>query len=524
MDDEDEYDIKERIFHNTVREYVIFLLLFLILYILSFNIIGYFRRKDREDYFTIDEDEATVYKVSLYLSTFALSVSICAVLLLPFSIVSNEVLLRFPKSYYVKWLNHSLIQGLWNLVFLFSNTSLFAFLPFAYLFTESEGFIGYRRGVRSRVYETITVLCLLAVVVFGLTYVIYAFIDTGQTGFLSPHNFWSYYLPFLYSCMSFLGVLMLLLCTPLGFIRLFGIVSRLLVKPQFLRNTNEEYESTVMYEELLVRRLKVAEKTGKSCIQPEPMCSVQNMSSEDSALFGLQNGALQTGLKERLEQLKQKKAFLQKQKATSSFQRNIVYPVAMLALLALTVITIILVLFNSLQLLVGIKALPKSTAQFTLGLTSLSKLGTLGAGIEVMVIAYMAVTSCVGFYSVPILCKMRPQSHKTPLSLLIANCALFVVLSSALPLLSRILGITNFDLLGDFGKIEWLGNFKIVFLYNILFASVTTLCFVKQLTAPVCKELLGRIKSVLSLFHNKNSHFKRPILIQSSQTHSMKED
>jgi len=30
-------------------------------------------------------------------------------------------------------------------VFLFSNLSLFVLLPFAYLFTESEGFTGYRK-------------------------------------------------------------------------------------------------------------------------------------------------------------------------------------------------------------------------------------------------------------------------------------------------------------------------------------------------------------------------------------------
>ncbi|KFM56962.1 Protein LMBR1L, partial [Stegodyphus mimosarum] len=40
----------------------------------------------------------------------------------------------------------------------------------------------------------------------------------------------SYYLPFLYSCVSFIGVLMLLLCTPVGFARLFTVMSDLLVK------------------------------------------------------------------------------------------------------------------------------------------------------------------------------------------------------------------------------------------------------------------------------------------------------
>lgn len=31
--------------------------------------------------------------------------------------------------------------------------------------------------------------------------------------------------------------------------------------------------------------------------------------------------------------------------------------------------------------------------------------------------------------------------------------------------------MTNFDLLGDFGRIEWLGNFKLVLFYNLIFAT-----------------------------------------------------
>lgn len=68
-------------------------------------------------------------------------------------------------------------KGLWNHVFLFSNLSMFVLLPFAYLFTESEGFSGHRKGLMARVYETFTVLSLLAMVVLGLTYVISALID-----------------------------------------------------------------------------------------------------------------------------------------------------------------------------------------------------------------------------------------------------------------------------------------------------------------------------------------------------------
>lgn len=54
-------------------------------------------------------------------------------------------------------------------------------------------------------------------------------------------------------------------------------------------------------------------------------------------------------------------------------------------------------------------------------------------------------------------------------------------------------GITNFDLLGEFGEIEWLGNFQIVFLYNLIFGTATTLCVVNKFTGTVRRELFARL-------------------------------
>lgn len=59
--------------------------------------------------------------------------------------MSNEVLLLYPTNVYLEWLNGMLIQGLWSLVFLFSNIGLFLMLPFAHLFIEAEGFSGKKR-------------------------------------------------------------------------------------------------------------------------------------------------------------------------------------------------------------------------------------------------------------------------------------------------------------------------------------------------------------------------------------------
>ncbi|KAG9348040.1 hypothetical protein JZ751_004060 [Albula glossodonta] len=139
--DEDDVTIREQNFHSQVREYIICFLLFAVLYIVSYFIITRYKRKtdDHED------EDAVVNRISLYLCTFTLAVSAGAVLLLPFSIISNEILLSFPKNYYIQWLNGSLIHGLWNLVSLFSNLCLFVLMPFAYFFLESEGFAGSKK-------------------------------------------------------------------------------------------------------------------------------------------------------------------------------------------------------------------------------------------------------------------------------------------------------------------------------------------------------------------------------------------
>lgn len=52
------------------------------------------------------------------------------------------------------------------------------------------------------------------------------------------------------------------------------------------------------------------------------------------------------------------------------------------------------------------------------------------------------------------------------------------------------LGITRFDLLGDFGRYNWLGNFYVVFLYNMLFAGLTSASLIKTVTWAVQRELI----------------------------------
>ena len=475
-------NLEEQAFHNTVREYIIFLLLFGVLYVASYFVLRGYLHSDKDEDLE-GKGEVMVRRVSLGVCTFALTVSVGAALLLPISVLSNEILLLYPSSYYVKWLNSSLISGLWNHVFLFSNLSIFVLLPFAYFFSESEG-IGGQQGLVGRIYEAFIVQTLLAVIVLGMAFVLCALVDKSQSAVELFFDVWNY-LPFLYSCLSFLGVVLLLLCTPLGFARLFTVLGQVIVKPNFLSDVNDEYYA-VLFEE--------------SCLRKK----------YDSPHKQLGDGSHRDEIEGRLRNLEIRRLQLNQQRLSSPILRRLVYPLAMVLLLVLTTTALLNVVQNTLQLLVGIKSLPLSTSgQGTLGLTSLTKLGVVGALIEVALIGYLMAASTVGLYTLPFLRAIRPTARATPLTRLIVNCGLVLVLSSALPLLSRILGISNFDLLGNYGRIEWLGNFYLVLLYNLIFAFTAGICLAKKVTNSLLIELWRRLKLIgISSASNHNHHHR----------------
>ena len=468
-----------------------------------------------------------MYRISLWMCTFSLAVSIGTALLLPFSIVTNEVLILYPDSYYIQWLNDSLIQSLWSYVFVLTNISLFILLPFAYFFTESEGFSGSRRGITARVYETFVVLFLLSILVLGMTYLVCALMGYDDMGLSNLFTLWQY-LPFLYSCVSFFGVLLLLVCTPLGIVNLFTVLGEVITKPHILRNTQEEYEETKL-EEMCLRNKIDSHKSQSTPHSPSksksmPSLTALNQMSQHSVQYmplnqnhntyqpylsyrqnafdinykqniDRQNSPTLKDMELSLTQLESFRKDLEKKLRFGWIRRHLGYPIAMLALMCLTAVAALNVVQNTLELLVGIKALPLSTTEhFVLGIASLSKMGPIGAGVEIVLILYMWCASVVGLYKIPLIGRLRPRLHETLFTQVIGNCAVVLVLSSALPLLSRSVGITNFDLLGNFGRIEWLGNFYVVLFQNCVFAITAALCLTTKIVTAVSRELFKRFK------------------------------
>lgn len=98
--------------------------------------------------------------------------------------------------------------------------------------------------------------------------------------------------------------------------RLFDVVGQFLIKPQFLRDINEEYFTCAFEEECLRRRLKHVQSTGKSYVSPAPIAVSSNGPfAQDEfelpeGLLKLKNGKLQAGLGAKLTEVELKRKVL----------------------------------------------------------------------------------------------------------------------------------------------------------------------------------------------------------------------
>ncbi|KAG9476424.1 hypothetical protein GDO78_003138 [Eleutherodactylus coqui] len=339
-------------------------------------------------------------------------------------------------------------------------------MPFAFFFLESEGFAGLKKGIKARILETVVMLILLALLIFGIVWVASALIDNSSASMESLYDLWEFYLPYLYSCISLMGCLLLLLCTPVGLSRMFTVMGQLLVKPTILEDLDEQMYIVTLQEEALQRKLN----GGNSAVD---------------------NNAKR--IEHDLMNAKAMKSKLERRKKASAWERNLVYPAVMILLLIATSFSVILVSCNFLRLLVDETAMPKGSKGPGFGNASLFTFGFAGAALEIILIFYLMVSSVVGFYSLRFFGSFTPRKDDTTMTKIIGNCVSILVLSSALPVMSRTLGITRFDLLGDFGRFNWLGNFYIVVTYNLIFAVVTTLCLMRKFTSAVREELLKAI-------------------------------
>lgn len=185
---EDYTDETEKRFYEFVRQHLICFLLFIFLYLISYSVLRYFKKRSDYDELYAGKEDFFVFRTSLWMCTCSLAVSLAAAALLPFSVVGSEIIYAYPNNYYFKWLNWPLIHTLWNYIFGLSNLSLFILLPFAYFFIESQGIKGHGKGIMARVYETVAVCAMLIVLLVSLADVIHAFFFFADFVDISVNN------------------------------------------------------------------------------------------------------------------------------------------------------------------------------------------------------------------------------------------------------------------------------------------------------------------------------------------------
>ncbi|XP_062519963.1 limb region 1 protein-like [Corticium candelabrum] len=463
MNDKARDECKEP-FYDSVRETIITLLSLVFLNAVSYVVIRQYKRKRESEELYTDEEGTMTYRISLWMCVFTLSISMGAVVLLPVSIVTEEILSPYMHNDYINWLNPVLIQSLWNQVFVCSNLCLFLLMPFAYFLTEAEGFSGWRKGIMSRVCETFVILLLLAICMAVLTQLGISFWSRQSPFTLLEH--WSLYFEFLYSLISVVGVLLTLMCTPIGLTKMFSIVNNLLAKPQFLRDLDSEVHGISLEIDNVRKRL-------------EGVGGVGSNSSDDVA-----------ELTARAEQLEYRKNDIYRQLSASRWQKNVFYPLTMLFVLLLMGVTMFMVFVNVLRLIVVEGSLPVVATDVLLDQPQpTTVIGRVMSFVEVAVTLYLVAASLTGFYSAPLSTGLQPVLHRTSILKIIANCVAVLMLSSAMPVVTRMLGLTRFDLVGYFGSFAWLGDLRVVLLYNLLFEIAMAVTLTQTVTKSIVNDL-----------------------------------
>uniref|UniRef100_A0A0N5C2B5 LMBR1-like membrane protein n=1 Tax=Strongyloides papillosus TaxID=174720 RepID=A0A0N5C2B5_STREA len=526
-DPNDPFYLEEEAFHDSVRVQIICLLVYILFYLCSYSVIRYYRtRSDFDELYSGDEDYF-VYRIAVWICTSSLATAISAIFLLPFSILGTEIRQVYKDNFYIAWLNWDLIYTMWNYVFTFSNISLFILLPFSYFFIESQGFHGARKRLKSRIIEAACVSFFLIIIITCLIDLCYTMFfastysndgvsnSTTTQGWrkitqlhLTLFNFTFVNIPMIYSFCSLIGLTLFLISTPFGFSRIFDWAYNLLTKQQSINfsfvNINESCDiSSDMNRSAqeFYRKLERAKVLSLRRRVSGTVEIVNNDSNDNIETFEenhkycyfnkiLPNANDHVGVL-RIGQL------LNVCKITVSL---IKYPLLMITILLLTIIFVLMITINTLTILFGFRSLPHYVQIVEVNSRHVN--GILWSTIEVAVITYMFALSLAGVYSLPFLRRMKPKKSMTSMTSVIGNSTLILCLSSALPVTSKTLGITTFDLLGKYGTLTWLSNFSFIWFYNVIFVSITISCLLNKLTLQVRNEIVTRFQ----YFLNRNKY------------------
>jgi len=441
-------------FNNTMSNWIVCITYFLILYSVAYLIMRYYRRKEEDS----SENGNTL---PFFLFTISFTISLSAILLLPITIISKEIMYHFPSNYYVHWINQDLLLSLWNVIFMGSNISMFIVIPFAYFYNEAEGF-GKVRGLLGRIYEASTVLLLVAIIVGGLIYWSHQIISNNEQ---------LEFLPYSFSMISTLGSLFVLASVSLGFTTLtkFGFQLR---APFMTRNKmRSKIETLDLDIQVLHRRMNENSKKWND---------------------------------EEKETAKSQIRALRIEHATAVAYTNWTFFFWNFVSLSMTLINVLFPIYIILRVIVngflskGLEEIYQIISLF-MNIQPLQlqfQVGWIGPILETTGIAYLITSTFIGFYSLPFCNFLRPKRNETPVHKIAMNVAAILFLSSSFPITCKLLGLTSFDLLGFYNYSQYIKTSGFHLLYKAIFMITISVQYYK-LILPMLVQVFEAFRNLL---------------------------
>jgi len=246
-------------------------------------------------------------------------------------------------------------------------------------------------------------------------------------------------------------------------------------------------------------------------------------------------------MKLKLEKLLSKKSIFIK---NVSFWKKLVYPLVVLMLIILPIFSILISGYHVLEILYTekIKTIKntnwmtmlffslldklyfldggKQSGNEKLGVNGLSFFGPIGTIVEAVLVPYLYISSVYGFYTWKVFKKLRPVKSESSLHLMIINCFIVLSLSSALPLMCRILDFVepHETINPSDGNTLVDQNINLVLIFNGLFVTSTTYTCVSFLQ----KNMLRLIRTAKSIIFQNPDETNLPTHIFSPNSSFIK--
>jgi hypothetical protein len=313
----------------------------------------------------------------------------------------------------------------------------------------------------------------------------------------------------LLTCLG--GAYMCAKATPRGFVEMFKWVGRLPLRPDLRRSLKDRLAQNQMETRVYQERLQSVDRSltmldNQSMSQSAVLVPVTAPSLAGSAhrLYASMNGGSnfdnvsefrgqpqrrrteaallqsRTEIHVRLKQLDTERRQMQKDLSQSPLSRNLTF---LLLFLVSHFVWFLLIGYLTFNLIKGLfdhedEQQQQQKFESIIGRQTtslLSMFGTVGTLTEIILILCFNLATIIGVYVIPPFRRLRPRRNRMTVQQTIANVVLLLIISSSLPALVRVLGLTRFEHTGPYENFHVLKNrywIRLLFRASVLFKMV----------------------------------------------------